>query len=541
MTDLTSSSEVHASPFGIRAKLLGFTVVLIVSVALVLTSYSAMSNREHLLEVYQENAIEVGDTLAEAVINDLYQLDLRGLRLRLRAVHTNSAITATYILDEQGQVLSDGTSANSLRGERLDDPFVDRLLTSQAWVIEHSQHLLKLGRSIRMEGSEKPLGHLYLQLSLQDLHDKIFHQFQETILILMVCLLLALMVAWWFSARFTRPITALTQAANRIHEGDGLTQVEIPITGRDEIRTLSLSLEGMLQRLQKSDRTLRELNLSLDQKVRERTQELQETLQIIHSSIHYASRIQRSILPDPGFMQFLFPSHFVVWQPRDVVGGDMYWCRLWGMGTLLVVGDCTGHGVPGAFMTLIANGALGHAINMTPSGALSTLISAMHGNIQGILGREQEMGDADDGLELGACYFPPDKKELLFVGARFSLFYQDPGQPVVEVKGDRSGIGYRTITERPTFTQHLLELLPNRRFTLTTDGILDQVGGERRMGFSRSRFKQLLEEHETTPVQAVGACLYEQLVAYQGDERRRDDVTIVGFAVPTQGDQDECP
>lgn len=539
MTELAAAPQIQAARFGIRAKLLGFTVVLILAVALLLTTHSVMNNREHLLAIYQENAIEVGNTLAEAVTNDLYQLDLRGLRLRLRAVHKNSAITATYILDEQGQVLSDGTSENSLRGQRLDDPFVDRLLTSQEWVIERGQHLFKLGRSISMEGS-KSLGRLYLQLSLDDLNQKILHQLQETILILVVCLLFALIIAWWFAARFTRPITALTQAANQIRAGGLLEQVEIPITGRDEIRTLSVSLEEMLRRLRNSDRTLRELNLSLDQKVRERTEELQETLQVINSSIHYASRIQCSILPDPTFMQFLLPHHFVVWRPRDVVGGDLYWCRLWGLGTLLVVGDCTGHGVPGAFMTLIANGALGHAINMTHAGELATLIGTMHDNIQAILGREQAMGDADDGLELGACYIPPDKKNMLFVGARFSLFCQDLGQPIVEVKGDRSGIGYRTITKKPTFTEHQLELLPNRRFILTTDGLLDQVGGEGRMGFSRSRFKQLLEEHEATPVQEMGACLYEKLIAYQGDERRRDDVTIVGFAAPTQGDPDAC-
>ncbi|MEO5363881.1 MAG: SpoIIE family protein phosphatase [Magnetococcus sp. DMHC-8] len=536
---------VGASPsgrlsFGIRARLLGFTAVLILLVSVVLTAYSAVTNRDHLLEVYQENAIDVGDTLAEAVGNDLYRMDLRGLRQRLGAVHKNKAITATFILDEQGRVLADGTSANSQRGQRPDDPFIARLLASREWVVERGEHLLKLGRAITLVDGD-PLGRLYLQLSLADLHQKIIHQLQETLLIAVGCILFSFVVAWWFAARFTRPITALTRAADRIRSGDVLAHVQIPVTGHDEIRTLSVSLEEMLRRLQASDRELRGLNVSLDQKVQERTQALQETLLIVHSSIQYASRIQRSILPDPDFFRFVLPQHCVVWQPRDVVGGDLYWCRLWGLGTLLVVGDCTGHGVPGAFMTLIANGALGHAINTTPPGQLATLITTMHSNIQEVLGREQSTGSADDGVELGACYLAPGAADLLFVGARFSLFCQDPGQPVVERKGDRTGIGHRYLTGTQLFAEQSLARLPGRRFFLATDGMIDQVGGAKRLGLGKKRFKHLLEQHAQTPIQAVGTRLYEALVAYQGEERRRDDVTIVGFIAPQQGDQDACP
>ncbi|MBF0161995.1 MAG: SpoIIE family protein phosphatase [Magnetococcales bacterium] len=532
---MTTFAPVEQSRLGIRAKLLGFTGILVLLVSGFLTGYTLWANRAHLLEVYEEDAIQVGDILAVAVVNDLYRLDLRGLRQRLSAVHEDSSIVATFVLDEQGQVLSDGTSKNSLRGQRLEDPFVERILAGDSWVVERGDTQLKLGRPVTLEGVG-PLGRLYLKLSLEGLNHKIIHQLQETLLISGGCVLLGFMVAWWFAARFTRPITALTQAANQIRAGDAL--VHIPITGRDEIRQLSVALEEMLRRLQNSDRELRELNLSLDQKVQERTQALQEALQIIRSSIQYASRIQRSLLPRPDFMQFVLPHHFVLWHPRDVVGGDLYWCRLWGMGVLLIVGDCTGHGVPGAFMTLIANGALGHAVNSTEPGELGKLVSTMHDNMQGVLGETQEAGNADDGVELGACYFPPGAAELRFVGARFSLFYQDPGAPAQELKGDRNGIGYRSIARSPTFTEQILPLQPNRRIILTTDGMIDQVGGEKRQGLGKKRFQALLEGYQETPVQGLGERLYEALVAYQGGEIRRDDVTVVGFSVPSQGDHD---
>ena len=514
---------------GIRAKLLGYTSLMMLLVSVVLTSYSIVTSRKQILDMYQEDAIQIGSALSEAVLNDLYQLDMRGLRLRLSAVHTNKIIAATFILDEKGQVMADGTEDNLLRGQPLDDAFVPRILAAKEWVIDVGEDLFKIGRPVGLEDAE-PMGWLYLQLSLDDLNRRIRQQLKENLIISGVCILLGFISAMVFATSFTLPIMELTKAAGRVRSGD--MTVEIPITGQDEIRLLSVSLEEMLRWLRTSEKELRELNVSLDQKVQERTLELEETLKIVHSSIRYSSRIQGSILPKQEFFQLLFPRHFIVWNPRDTVGGDIYWCRFWGAGILVILGDCTGHGVPGAFMTLIANGALGHALRTTEPGELSNLITTMHQNIQEVLGQDVGFGDSDDGLELGACYIPPERHELLFVGARFALFHQDPGKPMEELKGDRKGIGYRGIASDVAFTEHRLTLPSQRRFVLTTDGIIDQVGWvKKRQGFGKKRFLALLNDHHDTPIEEIGLVLLEALETYQGDENRRDDVTILGFTV----------
>lgn len=513
---------------GIRAKLLGYTAFMILLVSVFLTSYAIITSRSESLDIYREDAIQIGTALSEALLNDLYQLNMRGMRLRLSAVQKNKTIAATFILDEKGQVMVDGTEENPLRGRSLDDSFVPRILGAKAWVIDIGKDLFKIGRPVGMEDDD-PLGWLYLQLSLDDLNRRIERRLRENLIISGICILLGFLSAMVFATRFTKPITALTEAAARVRSGD--RTVEIPITGQDEIRRLSVSLEEMLRWLRDSETELRELNVSLDQKVKDRTYELEEALKIVHSSIQYASRIQGSILPKQDFLQLVFAHHFISWNPRDVVGGDMYWCRLWGAGILIILGDCTGHGVPGAFMTLIANGALGHALRTTQPGELASLITTMHVNIQEVLGQDQESGESDDGLELGACYIPPEKQNLIFVGARFALFHQDPGKPVEELKGDRKGIGYRGIPKDVKFTERALPLLPNRRFVITTDGIIDQVGEIKRQGFGKKRFMRLLDEYQDTPVQEVGVRLYEALLTYQGNQSRRDDVTMVGFTV----------
>lgn len=262
--------------------------------------------------------------------------------------------------------------------------------------------------------------------------------------------------------------------------------------------------------------------------------ERDKAMELISSSIRYASRIQRSVLPDAMTMEKTFADYFVLWEPRDVVGGDMYWRRSWGSGVLLALGDCTGHGVPGAFMTLIANGALEQSLLETRPGDQVTLIQRMHQLIQFSLGQDKEekwktQGDAsDDGLELGVCYINIRKKMLTFSGARFSLFVAEAGT-IQEIKGDKTGIGYRGIDRDIDFTNHEIAFTPEKRFYMASDGILDQVGGEKGLGFGKRRFTQLLADLWEMPMAQHGMQIKLALTNYQGNQSRRDDVSVIGF------------
>jgi len=257
---------------------------------------------------------------------------------------------------------------------------------------------------------------------------------------------------------------------------------------------------------------------------------LRNAYDVISQSIQYASHIQKSFLPDDNVFKSACSEHFVLWQPRDVVGGDMYWHRYWGKGDLIILGDCTGHGVPGAFMTLIANGALDEAYMEIPPGDTASLLQRMHQLIQQALGQDKEEGPSDDGLELGACYIPSDRNALKFSGARFSLFITDKDD-VDEIKGDKSGLGYCGISTNVQFSSHNIELHKENRFYMTSDGLIDQVGGERSRGFGKKRFKSLLATLSRVPMAEQKAQIMQALDSYQGDQRRRDDVAVLGFAV----------
>ncbi len=261
----------------------------------------------------------------------------------------------------------------------------------------------------------------------------------------------------------------------------------------------------------------------------EAERKLEEAFSVIEDSINYASRIQRSVLPLPGITESLFKDHFVIWEPRDTVGGDIYWCQPWGQGFLIALGDCTGHGVPGAFMTLIANGALEIALNNTEAGDCATLISNMNIRIKTVLSQDRSEALSDDGLEIAVCYIAPDFDKIHFAGARMSILIRENDE-ITELKGDKSSIGYKAVKFDAAFTNHILDTA-GKQFYLLSDGLIDQPGGVKRRGFGKKRFKSILTQLDNTPLIEQRDILYDEFERYQGKEARRDDVSVIGFSL----------
>jgi len=269
----------------------------------------------------------------------------------------------------------------------------------------------------------------------------------------------------------------------------------------------------------------------MEQEIIAAKNETEDALAVVTSSIQYASRIQRSVLPPKGRLTDFTAEHFIVWEPRDVVGGDLYWCEPWGSGGLVMLGDCTGHGVPGAFMTLLSTGALERALLEVPEGDSASLVSKMHQLIQRQLDQDKDeegSSSSDDGLELGLCYIPPGRKSITFAGARMPLFI-DHGTKIEQVKADKKGIGYRGIPFDFKYTNKEIEISNGMSFFMTSDGIIDQVGGDKRRGFGKKRFIALLESLRGSPLAKYGSRIYGELLAYEDGDKRRDDVSIVGF------------
>lgn len=303
--------------------------------------------------------------------------------------------------------------------------------------------------------------------------------------------------------------------------GGGFVSTYSDITDR---KKADAKIEQQLKELDKARKAT--LNMMADAEAARR--ELQAVLNEMSASINYASHIQRSVLPDNSLFETLFQDHFVIWQPRDVVGGDMYWCRLWGDGLLVMLGDCTGHGVPGAFMTLIASGALDNALADVPHGHVGVLTQRIHQLIQTTLGQHGENSESDDGMELGVCYIGSELDEMIFVGARFELFMVEDGM-VSTIKGTKSGTGYRGISMNQEFAETRIGNLPGKTFYMSSDGLIDQVGEETKRSYGKKRFKELLLSTQHLPMSEQRDIILQTLLQHQGRQARRDDVSVIGF------------
>lgn len=225
---------------------------------------------------------------------------------------------------------------------------------------------------------------------------------------------------------------------------------------------------------------------------------------------------------------------FIIWEPRDIVGGDLYWLRQERKGCMIVLLDCTGHGVPGALMTTIAVSALDHGFQETSDPARMiaqvnrSVKAALRQNSDHTARKNSDDGLSDDGLELGICLVEPERHRLTFAGARFPLLVLE-GDEVKVISGDKSGVGYRHIDADRRFTNHMLTLRPGMKFYMYSDGVTDQIGGAKHRAFGRKRIVESLIENRHLSMTKQRAALLNTFRDYQGDEERRDDVAMIGF------------
>jgi serine phosphatase RsbU (regulator of sigma subunit) len=337
--------------------------------------------------------------------------------------------------------------------------------------------------------------------------------------------------------RVLRPIETLSKAAGRLALGDYSTRTRVGSGGDAPVATSSSSVhygsERGVEELMSLGTTFDSMAESIEQDITLRQmaqQELEAAHHMVNSSIQYAARIQRAILPPEEYFRGMVPDHFVLWAPRDVVGGDIYWCKSWGDGCLIVLGDCTGHGVPGAFMTMLSSGALDRAIRDVSPGKVDELIQHMHRILQHTLNQDSEHGQSDDGIEMGACYLNADKSRIFFAGARFDLYVLENGEVNI-IKGSKSGMGYRGISYDQQFEIQEITTGKNMTFYLASDGVVDQVGAETGWGVGRKRLMQWMVEAGPLPLPEQKSEIYKKFLAYQGSAKRRDDVSVIGFRV----------
>lgn len=255
----------------------------------------------------------------------------------------------------------------------------------------------------------------------------------------------------------------------------------------------------------------------------------------ISDSIEYGSLIQNALLPGPGQMQSFFDDHFTIWEPKDVVGGDIFLFDPIRNDheALLMVIDCTGHGVPGAFMTMLVKAVERGIVSDLRTGDQDVhpaeILQRFNRTIRTMLRQDNPDSASNAGLDGAVLYFDKQRDILRFSGAETPLFYFEREGGLKTIRGDRQGIGYRKSDPNYVFTEYELKLSELSGLLVTTDGFIDQNGGDKGYPLGKRRLKELLEKNRERPVGELREELLSLLYDWQLSHERSDDLTVVGI------------
>ncbi|HRH37033.1 MAG TPA: SpoIIE family protein phosphatase, partial [Flavobacteriales bacterium] len=243
------------------------------------------------------------------------------------------------------------------------------------------------------------------------------------------------------------------------------------------------------------------------------------------ASIRYAQRIQRAVLPEAEGLQVLLPESFILFRPRDIVSGDLYWFAEVGDHVVVAAADCTGHGVPGALLSLIGASLFQETVVERGITSPAAILEALRAGFVHALNRNGE-NDQRDGMNVGIVTIDRSNKRLQYAGAYGPMYFMRNGE-LIENKGDRMPIGQHERENTP-FTETSLPFTAGDRFYLFSDGLCDQFGGPLGKKLRSAGLKQWIQDSSAFTMDDQQQHLSDRFRQWKGKEEQVDDVLLIG-------------
>lgn len=283
-------------------------------------------------------------------------------------------------------------------------------------------------------------------------------------------------------------------------------------------------LIGSLRHVRKQQEQLQKEKAALD----EAHTKLDHANSLVMESIGYARKIQEASLPDKHALDGAIADIFVCWEPLHVVGGDYFWIEKIDNKCFIIVIDCTGHGVPGAFMTMVASAALHRALHDLKMTDPAELLGALDERVRTKLRQDYPDSTSDDGLDCAICVYDIPSRTITYAGANLPLLFVKDGV-LDQIKPTRASLGYRSIKPKNKFENHTVEVTEGMSFYMLTDGIPDHMGGAPRRLLGRKRLGDIILHNQGLSMNEQMKQIETELEAYRAGEPRRDDMTLIGF------------
>ncbi len=383
----------------------------------------------------------------------------------------------------------------------------------------------------RKEGAKHTLVGLSL-LSLSIISDVLTSKYSAESIVLFPYGFLSFMLiqAYIISARFTEAISyseLLTEEMDYLN--NNLEEIVKDRTFKIEHQKEELTVQS--ESLKVANDEIVKINMILERQ----GGEMNKKNRALTDSLNYAKRLQSAVLPDANFLKEVLPEHFIFFQPKDIVSGDFYWygeVSSWdfddaGTTQVLIAADCTGHGVPGAFMTLLGHNFLNVTVNIQQQTDPEQIIIKLDQQIIDTL-KQNDPNSIRDGMDISVLSIEKEKQLIRYAGAGNPLYYYSKGE-FNEIKGAAFGVGGQMRKEKVFPPHHKIEYQPGDVFYIFSDGYPDQIGGKDGRKFYKTRFRELLAEIHTKPMEKQGEILKQQFNDWKGDYKQIDDILVIGI------------
>ncbi|WP_421888898.1 SpoIIE family protein phosphatase [Marinoscillum sp.] len=482
-------------------------------------------------ETREPKGVLVGSILVDELYKFMGDISLGENARQLSVTLLDEGGIILYTQDESKTVLQDKfsdfdliqkTKKTSARVERIetDDQFL--------FVAKEQGYLNNVGNDWTLVVS---IGKEEALLPLAEIQQKLLW---VILLALGASIILALIVA----NIFVRPIVKLSKIAEDL--GNGNLSAEIKITSNDEVGKLASQLSNASQVLIRRLDEQKKLNDKLENQKNEmvaQKQLLEQANRQVSDSIVYAQRIQRSILPEITVLSKLVKDAFVFYEPKDVVSGDFYWFERVRQGRneylIIACADCTGHGVPGAIMSIMGSNQLTNIVYYQNYIDPNKILARLDKVIKFELKRDENQNQ--DGLEIGICIINLDDLKMEFAGAGIPLYlikkgtnelitYKSPKFMIGGIEGDEKEVAGKLNKEE-------MQLEEGDKIYLSSDGFQDQFGGEHDKKFLSKNFKKLIEDISDKPMSEQIKDLESAFRSWKKNTPQTDDVVVIGVEV----------
>ncbi|MDF2096368.1 SpoIIE family protein phosphatase [Aquibaculum arenosum] len=491
----------------LAARLLFRTFPFIALIVLLTQGTIAWLDYRDRYEQLEQRVTVVAHLTAEALARPVWMLDRPTYAAQVSAIEQDPAFVAARIFGESEEEMLSITSERS----------------TAAGTITASSDILDPRGSV--------IGRFELVMSQEELRRALQRQLLIA-LSAIVILLLGSSIAFHYAVRHL-VITPLEQMLEAMRLVERKVWPHLGWKRKDELGRAGRAFDSMVSGLKSGDeakRLLDELQQTQNALV-EKNAEIESAHRQITESLNYARKIQEGLMADPADLERHFVEAELLWRPLQRVGGDHCWVVEQGGRCVIFLADCTGHGVPGAFMSLITASALDQALRQSHTPSPSRLLYSVDRLVRQHLSHSAN-NEADDGLDAACCVYDPERGELHYAGASIPLLLQRNGK-METIAATRGSLGYQSLLPPGEMPETRISIEPGMSFYLFTDGVTDQMGApdphSRQRLFGRRRMLRVLQQYAELPLKEQLARSEEALASWRGNEPPRDDYTLVAF------------